>query len=462
MSLKDCRVPCTFVWDRSRAEEEVSTLRRTVSADCNMQADWINYVVGVAYPELEEFLGWVQASYLDNLSDPGLRRLARVANLRTDAFLASLRDHKKPKSFTAKQVQPAQMPISGIAPVEAGASTSATTLGTTTRATTTFNASGEDYNTNLEATDVVDANAPLDITAVLSMVRQGRIGDAVDACVQAQVHGCTTTLAACNFLLSLCLQRELDTSEGAAAAVYTHLEQAGGQEPDMDTYSHFIQILCQTKNVARAIAVLTQMQTRGHVPRGEDFASVINVCVGLADVSKGMQVATQAIEAGSMPSLELLNALLSASRTSEETTAVFQAISTAGHEPDKRSYQQLVEASCVCCDSSLIVRALRQMAKRRMAPTEALLTRAVERCATANVHHSLKILQMCAAGSLPLPATEGVLFFLQMCCENSSGLSASTVQDCLTAMHSNGFTIDASVKEAFRTLRVRTSTCAAL
>ena len=395
-----------------------------------MQTDWIDYVLGAAYPELEQFLGWVQASYLDNLQDPGLRRLARVANLRTDAFLASLRDHEKPKVVLN---QSAHLPTGKALPEkDVGNTVIGGAVGTVD-------------------TVVVAQHVPMNIGSLGPLLQQGRIKDAVGAC--AQVQGCTTTTAVCNFLLKQCSKEML--GEAAASAVFTYLEQTAGAEPDVTTYSHFIENLCQTKNVAKAMATLTQSRARGVTPRDEDFAAVISLCIGLADFSKGIQVVRQAIEAGSMPALHLLNSLLSTTKTTEETTTAFQAISTAGHEPNERSYQQLVEASCVCGDSSLAVRALRQMAKRGMVPTEELVTRAVERCATVNVRHCLKILEMCAADSLPLPTREGVLYFLQMCCKNgSSQLSASAVQDCLTAMHSVGFTIDPGVKDAFRTLRV--------
>ena len=424
-----------FAYVRSRAEEQVAALRQTVGPDCLMQTDWINYVLGAAYPELEQFLGWVQASYLDNLQDSGLRRLARVANLRTDAFLASLRDHEKPKmEFN----QLAHLPTGEVLPEKDV---------------------GNKANGGVVDTVVVAQHVPMNDAAdshssapkLDPLLQQGKIKDAVGAC--AQVQGCTTTTAACNFLLKRCSKEML--GEAAASAVFAYLEQTAGAVPDVTTYSHFIENLCQAKNVARAMATLTQMRARGVTPRDEDFAAVVSLCIGLADFSKGIQVVRQAIEAGSMPALELLNALISTTKTTEETTTAFQAISTAGHEPNKRSYQQLVEASCVCGDSSLAVRALRQMAKRGMVPTEELVTRAVERCATVNVRHCLKILEMCAADSLPLPAKEGVLYFLQMCCKNgSSQLSASAVQDCLTAMHSVGFTIDPDLKDAFRTLRV--------
>eukprot|EP01043_Picozoa_sp_COSAG02_P058929 COSAG02_NODE_7418_length_3025_cov_2.694017_1_plen_428_part_00 len=419
-----------YIYCRSRAEEEVSALRQTVGADCLMQADWINYVLGAAYPELEEFLGWVQASYLDNLQDPGLRRLARVANLRTDAFLASLRGHEKPKvGFN----QPAHLDArETLRENDVGTEANEGTVGTA-------------------ASDVVATHVPMSITALVSLVQQGKIKDAVSAC--AEVQGCATTTAACNFLLKLCSKEML--GESAATAVFNYLEQTAGEAIGVVTYSHFIENLCQAKNVARAMATLKQMRARGHTPCDEDFAAAISVCIDLADFSKGIQVVRQAIEAGSMPALELLNALLSTTKTTEETTTAFQAISTAGHEPNKRSYQQLVEAACVCGDSTLTVRALRQMAKRGMVPTEELVTRAVERCATINVRHCLKILEMCAADSLPLPAKEGVLYFLQMCCKDeTTQVSASAVQDCLTAMHSVGFSVDPDVKDAFRALRV--------
>ena len=425
-SIRCCVCVCVC---RSRVEEEVSALRRTVGADCRMQTDWINYVLGAAYPELEEFLGWVQASYLDNLEDPGLRRLARVANLRTDAFLASLQGHEKPKIGVNP---PVHIPTHKISANDVGNEVSC----------------GAAVNTG---TDDVAAYTPVNITALVSLIQQGKIQDAVSACAQAQE--CTTTMAACDFLLKLCSKEML--GEAAATAVLSHAEQNVEEALDVTIYSHFIEVLCQAKNAARAVAVLQQMRARGNTPRDEDFAAVISVCVGLADFSKGIQVVRQAIEAGSIPTLELMNALLSTTRTTEETTTAFQAISTAGHEPNKRSYQQLVEASCVCGDSSLAVRALRQMAKRDMMPTKDLVTRAVERCATVNVRHCLKILEMCAAESLPLPDREGVVYFLQMCCKNGgSQLSASAVQDCLTAMHGVGFAIDPDVKDAFRTLRV--------
>lgn len=413
---------------RSRVEEEISTLRRTVSVVCHMQHDWINYVLGAAYHELEEFLGWVQASYLDNLQDPGIRRLARVANLRTDAFLASLRGHEKPKIRLDQSAQP---PTRASLPAKDGENmANGATAGITDN-------------------DVVAANAPMDIVAVASLIQQGNIHDAVSACTQVQ--GCTTTTAACNFLLKLCSKEIF--GEAAATKIFNYLEQTAG-DPDATTYSHFIENLCQAKNAAKAMVILQQMRARGTIPCEKDFEAVISACIGLADFSKGIQVVHQAIEAGSIPALELLNGLLSATRTTEQTTTAFQAISKAGHEPNQRSYQQLVEASCVCSDSNLTVRALRQMVKHGMMPTKALVTRAVERCATVNVRHCLKLLEMCAAESLPLPAKESVLYFLQMCGRNGSELTASVVQDCLTAMHSVGFAVDPDVKDAFRSLRV--------
>jgi pentatricopeptide repeat protein len=395
-----------------------------------MQTDWINYVLGAAYAELEEFLGWVQASYLDNLQDPGLRRLARVANLRTDAFLASLRGHEKPKMGFDQR---SHLYARGSLPeTDGGTKANEGTVGPA-------------------PSDVVATDVPMSITTLVSLVQQRKIKDAASAC--AQVQGCATTTAACNFLLKLCSKEML--GEAAATAIFNYLEQTDEEATDVTTYRHFIENLCQAKNVPRAMATLKQMQVRGYKTCDEDFATIISVCIDLADFSKGIQVVRQAIEAGSMPALELLNALLSTTKTTEETTTAFQAISTAGHEPNKRSYQQLVEAACVCGDSTLTVRALRQMAKRGMVPSEELVTRAVERCATVNVRHCLKILEMCAADSLPLPAREGVLYFLQMCCKDeTSQVSASAVQDCLTAMHSLGFTIDPDVKDGFRALRV--------
>lgn len=445
-----------------RAQEEVAKLRRMVSAECNMEIDWINYVLGAGYPELEEFLGWVQASYLDNLEDPGLRRVARVANLRTDAFLAGLRGHEKPKPPSVSTVQPAvSVSISVTSPAEA--ETVAGHLGETI--------------TTAERTSatLVDASPPkVDNSAVLAMIKKGAIGDAVEACGDVRTGGMSNTTgqpctAEYNFLLELCVEESL--GESVASSIFSHLEQSEvlGLKPDATTYSHFIKILCHARNAARAITVLTQMQTRSHIPCDDDFMVVLDICVGLADVPKGIQVVTQAIEAGSTLSLVLLNALLGSSDTTEDATVLFQAITSAGYEPDKRSYQQLIEAACLCGDSSLTVRALRQMAKRDISPTEALLTRAVERTATINVHHTLKILELCAAGSLPLPAQDSVLFFLESCCREYSGgssgsgrsgassskkLSVSAIQDCLTAMHSHGFKIEPDVKDTFRTLRV--------
>ena len=446
-----------------RAEGEVAALKLKVSAECNMEIDWINYVLGSAYPALEEFLGWVQASYLDNLQeDPGLRRLARVANLRTDAFLSALRGHEKPK-----------LPSAGVGAAQPAVSVSASGYATSPgEDTVALTGHLVETMTTVTAMTTAEATSPpkVDNSAVLAMIKNGKISDAIEACAVRAGSTNSTTGQPCtadyNLLLELCVEESLP--ESAASSIYSHLEQSEVLDPDATTYGHFIQTLCHARNVARAIAVLTQMQSRSHIPRDHDFMSLLHVCVGLADVPNGIQVVTQAIEAGSKPSLELLNALLGSSNTTEDATCIFHAITSAGHEPDKRSYQQLVEAACLCGDSSLTVRALRQMTKRDILPTPALLTRAVERTATINVNHTLKILELCAAGSLPLPAQDSVLFFLESCCREHSGdssgassskqLSVSSIQDCLTAMHSHGFKIEPDVKDAFRTLRVSVPT----
>jgi pentatricopeptide repeat protein len=218
-------------------------------------------------------------------------------------------------------------------------------------------------------------------------------------------------------LLQIC--REVTCGERGCVAVYKLLGVDG--PVDEQCYALLIGLLCAGGLVDRALRVRTRMRKAGLTPSAQTHVALVEACIEHSKPSLGATLVKQAAkDPQSAPGLPTFNALLGACNTIEDATLVFQSLAAAGHTADARSFESLVRAGCAGADGRFTVKALRQMARLGHPPHAAMLESTIKSMASLDVLDALKILEMCAGGTLPLPSADSVQFFLSLCCERGA------------------------------------------
>ncbi|XP_051129557.1 pentatricopeptide repeat-containing protein At3g22670, mitochondrial-like [Andrographis paniculata] len=200
-----------------------------------------------------------------------------------------------------------------------------------------------------------------------ALVKEGSVEDA-ERLFSDYKDRIPPTLRTYNILVhGWCKIRQIDK----AKAIVNKMKEEHGFQPDMITYTSFIEAYCREKDFYKANATLAEMRENGCRPSVVTYTIMMNALAKAKEINKAVKIYEEMKENNCSPDTAFYNVFITAlsiAGRQKDADSVFDDMSKQGIIPDVRTYNTLIFIAAHDLQEEKALKLLKKIEERRIKP----------------------------------------------------------------------------------------------